>query len=814
MKQRTLFLFVPLLAAAQVAGPLDGGGYLLPSGWKIRPAGKQVALETLPIAVRLLPDARSALILHTGNRTPALTLHQLPDGEVLSRVEMKDAFLGLVLAGDRVYAGGGSTGGVHRFSLRDGKLSGATLLPTNAGPVQPGESFIGDLTLSADGRTLYAADIQKNEIALLDAASGKLIARWKSVRMPYKILPDPDRPEVLVSSWSGGEVARHAASDGAIAQKIAVGAHTTDMLWQGRQLFVAAAHTNTVFVLESPANGTLRIAERLSVAMTPRQPLGMTPSALTLSPDRKTLFIACSDANAVAVADVGSRPARIRGFLPTGWYPTATELLPDGSLLVLNGKGLRSWPNPKGPTDSMDRRKMTREERAQVQYVGTIQTGGYSLIPPFDAARLTAHTRTVFENSLYQDAKLDNAGVPAGNPIPTRPGQPSPIRHVIYIVKENRTYDQVFGDLEKGNGDPSLLLFDEKCSINHRKLAREFVLFDNFYVNGDVSADGHNWSAGAISPDFTNKIWPNMYGGRDAKMSLYYGRPPVNHTEAAARPHAGYIWTRAFEAGLTVRNYGWLTKLREEAKTGEDQVLDAESKQLLANTNRLFRGYDVNYPDRERMKFFLADLKKFERTGEMPRLIVMRLGNDHTAGLRAGAPTPRAMFADNDLAFGQLVEAVSKSRFWKETAIFVLEDDAQAGPDHVDSHRSIAFVISPYTKRKVLDSGMYNTVSMLRTIGLILGTKPLTHFDAAATPMWTAFTATPDLTPYTAATPLISLNERNPAGTPLARRSARLDLDEADLIDDQEMNDILYRGIRGIPAPAPLRSYFTPALGR
>jgi hypothetical protein len=293
-------------------------------------------------------------------------------------------------------------------------------------------------------------------------------------------------------------------------------------------------------------------------------------------------------------------------------------------------------------------------------------------------------------------------------------------------------------------------------------------------------------------------------------MSLYYGRPPVNHSENAARPHGGYLWTRAFEAGISVRNYGWLTKYRAEAKTGEKQILDAESKQLLEVTNPLFRGFDVGYPDMERMQFFLSDLAEFEKKGEMPRLIVMRLGNDHTSGLKAGAFTPRAMFADNDLSLGRLVEGVSKSRFWKETAIFVLEDDAQAGPDHVDSHRSPAFIISPYSKRRQVDSTMYNTVSMLRTMELILGLKPMTHFDAGARPMYTAFVSKPDLTPFIAEKPRVSLTERNPGGTSLAARSARLDFSEADLIDDHELNEILWQGIKGVPSPAPRRSIFYP----
>jgi hypothetical protein len=249
---------------------------------------------------------------------------------------------------------------------------------------------------------------------------------------------------------------------------------------------------------------------------------------------------------------------------------------------VLNGKGRRSYPNPAAP-------RKEGEQRQVFPHAGKLQMGSLSIIEPFDHQALDTYTHRTLENSPYRDQLLDDAGVPEGNPIPTAPGKPSPIRHVIYIVKENRTYDQVFGDMPGGNGDPSLVLFSEESSVNHRKLAREFGLFDNFYVNGDVSADGHNWSAGAIAPDMTNRLWPNLYSGRPGRFSLYWRRPPVNHTEEASRPHGGYLWTGAFRKRLAVRNYGWMTKLRREAKTGEDQVLDAESKELLASTNRLFR---------------------------------------------------------------------------------------------------------------------------------------------------------------------------------------------------------------------------------
>jgi hypothetical protein len=298
------------------------------------------------------------------------------------------------------------------------------------------------------------------------------------------------------------------------------------------------------------------------------------------------------------------------------------------------------------------------------------------------------------------------------NPIPNRPDQQSPIQHVIYIVKENRTYDQVLGDLGKGNGDPSLTLFGEAVSPNHHKLAREFVLLENFYVSADVSADGHNWSTAAIAPDYVQKLWPNSYGGRRKRYD-YEGSDP------AATPPAGYIWTNAAAAGVSMRNYGYFVNNRPEPGPNGEQVITVRDSTLNPVTNFRFRGFDLSYPDVERAKVFLGDLAQFETNREMPRFILLRLGNDHTSGTKAGAVAPRSAVADNDLALGMIVEAVSKSRFWPTTAIFVLEDDAQNGADHVDSHRSPAFIISPWARRGAIDSTLYNTTSMLRTMELI-----------------------------------------------------------------------------------------------
>jgi phospholipase C len=396
---------------------------------------------------------------------------------------------------------------------------------------------------------------------------------------------------------------------------------------------------------------------------------------------------------------------------------------------------------------------------------------------------------------------MDDAGVPAGSVVPARPGGPSPIEHVIYIVKENRTYDQVLGDLGTGNGDPSLTLFGEEISPNHHKLAREFVLLDNFYVNADVSADGHNWSAAAIAPAYVQRMWPNSYGARRRHYDYEGG-------ERAALPPAGYIWTNVLAKGLPMRNYGWWCTNMTPAPESGRQIKVVRDPSLEPHTNMEYRGFDLEYRDTERAKVFLKDLEQFESANSMPRFMVMRLGGDHTSGTTAKRRSPRSAMADNDLALGMVVEALSKSKFWAKTAVFVLEDDAQNGPDHVDSHRSPAFVISPYTRGRGIDSTAYTTTSMLRTMELILGLFPMTLHDAGAKPMHAAFRAEADMRPYEKVEARVPLDERNPEASPTAMRSKQLDWSEADRIDDNELNSILWLAMKGNEPPAPVRSYF------
>jgi len=795
------------------------GSFLLNSGWRVRPAGKQIPVGTFPMSSALAPGGRQLLVLNGGYMPPSISVLDTAEGRELSRVPLADGWLGLTFApdGKHVYVGGGSRASVFEFAWENGTLIPARTFVVADEKTRKHDDFIGDVVFSPDGRLLYAADLYKDTIVVINPQSGRVIERLKTLRRPYRILFNPDGKSFFVSSWSGGSVAHHQTSNGDILSTVRVGPHPTDMVWSAKKpeapeepggytyiarLFVSVANTNGVRVIGVSESGELRVIENINVSLEPREPAGMTPSALALSKVEDRLFVVCSDANAVAVVDLTEERSRVLGFVPTGWYPTAVQSLPDGKLAVLNGRGLRSYPNPQGPNPSK-KAAPAHQGLSAVQYVGRIQTGTVSLVEPFDTQQLDAHTKTVMSCSRYRDTLLFDAGVPAGNPVPTRPGDPSPVEHVIYIVKENRTYDQVFGDLKEGNGDPSLVLFGEQVSPNHHKLAREFVLLDNFYVNSDVSADGHNWSTAAIAPDYVQKMWPNSYGARRRHYD-YEGQEPANS------PPAGYIWTNVLAAGLSMRNYGYSVNNLPRGELSGVQASGVRDSVLAPVTNLHYRAFDLSYPDVERAKVFLSDLAKFEASGKMPQFIVMRLGNDHTSGTAPGRIAPLSSFADNDYALGMIVEAVSKSKFWPTTAIFVLEDDAQNGADHVDSHRSLAFIISPYVKRHSVDSTMYNTVSVLRTMELILGLRPMTHFDAAARPMFHSFQPVPDARPYIAEKPRIALDQRNPAASPTASRSLRLSFEDADQIDDDELNAILWAAVKGSRTPPPpSRSYFS-----
>ncbi len=781
---RTVAVFVVALGwslgatapAPTRVGLQPDGSVLLPTGWKLAPAGQQIPTSTLPTTAVVSPEGEFLVVLHSGCLPPTVVVFDLSSLKPVAEAEVEGAWRGLAFSPENklLYVSGGASGRVYEFALqRGGQLERRRVFNLDPESGSSERPFLGDLAFSPDGRLLYVTSLSTNQVIVVNPRSGWVVDRFRTARQPYALLFDSKGEWFFVTSWSESSLHRHRASDGAHLEQLRLARQPMGMAlsrfrppgseaepaaeWAMR-LFVAVSNTNRIYVVGVSDTGTLTLAETVQVSPWPWQPPGMLPTAVASSPDGKLIYVVCSGGNAVAVLDVSEKRSRVAGYIPTGWFPTQVVPLADGRLVVLNGKGLGSAPNPNGPSP-------LREPQAPQQalshdgFVGRLLRGSLSVIPPVEPNRLFQWTRQVLRNSPYSDQKLAQVEIPEGNPIPpgskVPPERTSPIRHVLFIIKENRTYDEIFGDIREGNGDPSLAIFGEAVTPNHHKLAREFVLFDNFYACGAVDADGWNWTTGAIAPAYVELLWPSVYSGRRKQYDFFGQALP-------SIPPAAYLWTNAAAAKRSLRNYGLLVENLAAKELGQIQVKAVRDPVLRGVTNLYFRGFDLDYPDVERAKVFIEDLRQMEQRGEMPQLVLMHLGNDHTAGTMPGKIAPRSAVADNDLALGMIVEACSRSRFWRQMAIFVVEDDAHGGSDHVDAHRTVALVISPYARRKTVDSTFYNTVSMLRTIELILGLNPMSHYDAGAMPMWTAFTSTPNFQPYTAEPARVPLDERNP----------------------------------------------------
>ena len=796
---------VSAISVASFGGEIPGyrgkGVTLLPNGWRIAPAGRHVMVGDLPLAMLVSPDGRWALVSNNGYAKPTLTIVDLKSLSVLEKTEVADAWLGLAWHPDhkRIFVSGGADGNVREFLWEFGKLKlGKTLAVGTAIP----EGFLGGIAVAPDGGRLYAVDVLGKRLSALDLASGEAVKRVELAAEPYACLVSADGSTLYVSLWGAAKVLLFDADTLTPRGEVTVGEHPNAMVLSpdGARLFVACANTNSVWALDL-ASRTAR--EQISIALTPGAPEGSTPNALDVSPDGRTLLVANADNNTVAVVDVAKPSAsRVEGFLPTGWYPTGVRFTPDGrQILVLSGKGLASMPNPRGPQPGA--------EGDRSQYVGAMLTGALSVLPVPGPEALAAFTKTVHRVTPGGAASEPaSPKPPRSSPIARRAGKESPIRHVFYVIRENRTYDQILGDMPKGNGDASLCLFGEDATPNAHALAREFVLLDNFYVNAEVSYDGHSYSTAAYATDFTEKVWPMNYAGRGGKY-LSEGRGEMRNAYGnVTAPARGYLWDACARAGVSFRSYGEFGHRGEtEDDSGQGPVV-ASVPGLEGHMSPRYPTWNLAIPDGRRIDAWLEEFREFEANGKLPRLSIFHLPNDHTAGTRAGSWTPRAMIAENDLALGRLVEAVSKSRYWKDSVIFVLEDDAQDGPDHVDAHRSVAFAISPYTRRGALDSTLYTTASMLRTIELILGLPPMSQYDAAATPMHAAFASRPDLTTYAARPARVPLDEKNDPKAYGSAASGAMNFEEPDRTPELELNEIVWKSVRGAesPMPPPVRS--------
>ena len=788
------------LGGRRLPGPQLDGTVLLHNQWSLRPAGNQLELGDFPVNIAMHPSKDFAAVLCAGQSTHEVIIVDTKDREIVCRSVIPQGFFGVTFdrAGSRVFASGAEYEIVHAFDFQDGQLGTHTEIPI----VDPKSEFVpAGMTTSFDDKTLYVCGSWGDKLAIVDidrtrttTNSQRQFVDLPKDSFPYVPLLSSDGKTLYVSLWGASSIAVIDLQSLSVRATWKTPSHPTEMVLtpDNATLFVACSNSNQVADIDTATGETRQL---ISVSLHPNSPPGSAPQSLALSPDAKTLYVASANNNAVAVVDVATPgEAESEGFIPTGWYPTGVRAYGDG-IFYLSGRGLSPKSNRFGPRPGVKVNEGVRE------YIAGLYKGSLGYVRKISESSLKKLTADAV-NSAPLRSDFTALGSPErGNPVPAKLGDPSPIKYCIYVIKENRTYDQVFGDMPEGNGDASLCLFGEDVTPNQHALSREFVLLDNFYVNAEVSANGHEWTMGAYCTDFVENVWRLTYRKQAPNRKLTY---PAEGAFDAATPAGGYLWDKCFEAGVTFRTYG------EWVRREKDGQLKPNAKALEGHFDPEYEPYNLEYPDVKRAERFLAELKRYELAGDMPRMQVVRLGNDHTMGTRRDKPTPRAMVAENDLAVGTLIEGLSKSKFWAQTAVFVLEDDAQNGSDHVDAHRSTALVISPYSRSRGVDSTMYSTCSMLRTMGLILGTKPMSQYDASAMPMFNCFNIKPDTTPYTLRPARIDINEKNQQAAWGAQVSEDMDFAEADAADDLLLNEIVWRSVKGPDSamPAPVRATF------
>src|SRR5213595_2258251 len=752
-----------LLATRVVPGRLRDGTTLLPSGWRIRPAGRSVGVGTLPLGLVTLSDG-SLMVANNGYGPNGLMRIDPVKGAVVWQKTLP-AWLGLARSGgdwrDTVWVSGAGSNRVFRLAWQ----GGMTWTLDSVALAAPGARlFPAGIALVRQRGLVAVVGNQNDSVYLIDAAT---LARRGAVavgRRPYGAVADSTH--LYVSEWGDStlSVIDLSASPPARGTTLFVGPHPSALALRGTDLYAALAGANAVARVDL-RTGT--VVEQLAVALSPHAATGSDPNALALSPDGRTLYVAMAGNNAVAVVRIGRTGMRVAGLIPAGWYPTAVATSSDGrTLFVANGKGNGSGANRDGT------------------YIGNVITGSVSIVPVPDDATLARYTRDVYALSPYSNPRLRNVAA-------DRPSARPPVRHVVYIIRENRTYDQVFGDVRGANGDPELAIFNDSITPNAHAIARRWVVFDNFYVDGEVSADGHEWSDRAFAGDYNEKTWPQIYGhGRN--WDLEDGDDLVN-------PHGAYLWDAARRKGLWVVNFGE----RSETDSGPGGSTHTKLSGLDSITVTSYHAFRLEIRDTTRARLFAGSVARWDRQGPLPTVVFLWLPRDHTYGRAVGQPTPRSMVADNDLALGQVVERLSLSPAWDSLAVFVLEDDAQNGPDHVDAHRSVLLVASPYAKSGVVDSTFYTTSSVLRSIELILGLAPLSQYDAGATPLWNAFARRLDSTPFTALPNTWPLDQLNPRA--FRSRIPARDLAEADAADEALLNWEIWTSVRPGSTPPPIR---------
>jgi YVTN family beta-propeller protein len=811
---RLVAVAVTLLAAgaAQAAGPRAigpattarphaiAGGFDLPNGWRITPAAQNLG-STGDLVMKMVtaPDGRAVIAVNSGYLPHGLTVIDPKSRKIVQRIPMASTWLGLAWSpdGKTLYVSGGNNAGsktqakapIYAFSYAAGRLSAQPVAQFDETWAMDKVGWAG-VAHHPTKPLLYAANrgvgMDATPVVVFDANTHALVARIAVDVSPYELVFSKDGSRLYVSNWSSRTVSVIDTALNKTIGTIPVGSNPNDMvLGADGRLYVACSGDNTVHVIDTRTGA---VVEKISTTLHPRAPEGATPDALALDRARSLLYVANADNNDVAVIDV-KKPGRseVKGFVPVGWYPSALAIAEKGGALYIGaGKGEAAYPTPHGPHAPGGAKESIKS--LQVSTLERLPLAGL-------AKRLPALTRQAVANSPYRDELLTQARAPAApSVVPRAVGAGSPIQHVIYVIRENRTYDQVLGDLGRGDGDPSLALFGRKITPNAHALSEQFVTLDNLYADGEVSVDGHSWSNAAYASDYNEKTWPSNYADRsDVKPAPAYYAP------------AGYSWDLARRKGLTYRNYG---EFGRRVSTGDTMQPAPGADGLWGHLNSDYIGFNAR--DRDNLAVFLKEFDAYEANFDspdagkrLPNLVVMSMGEDHTRGAQAGAFTPVAMVADNDWAVGQLVERVSHSKYWASTAIMIIEDDAQDGADHVDARRTVGLVISPYIRRGTVDSTLYSTSSFLRTMELLLGLPPMSQYDAAANPLYAAFGDKPDLTPYVGKPAEVDLFAKNTSRTPGADESAKMDFSEPDRAPMRKLNEIIWKAVNGPDAKVP-----------
>ena len=795
------FLSLTFLGFSQVITPNLPGIYkdytLLPNGWKLTPAGTQVPIGELPLNMVVTKDEHYAITSNSGMGVNSLSVVNLTTQQEVQRLIVHNTWVGLTFGKNdkTLYVSGGNDNKILIYHFKDGHLS-------PEGSIKVGEKFPkGKISLTGlaywkKKNRLLAVSQKSNALYVIDLKNKSVIKKISMAGKCYDVVINHAQNTAYVSLWGKAAVAEINLNNFSISHVYATGDHPNQMALSHNdsRLFVANANNNSVSVLDLKNK---KLSETLNTALLPGLPFGSTPNSVALADNDQKLIVANADNNYLAVFDISETAhAKNLGFIPTGWYPTSVKYLPENNeLLVTNGKGIASRANPNGPIPTKKKPKNWKDN-----YTGTMLKGTLSIISFPDAKQLSLLSKQVYKNTPFTQKKETTASAQHVIPVKHQPAGSSKIKHVFYIIRENRSYDQVLGDVAEGNGDSSLCLFGRQITPNAHQLALDYTLYDNFYVDAEISADGHNWSTAAYATDYVEKLWPVNYGHRGASYDFEGGVP-------AAAPSSGYIWNDVMSHHKTFRNYGEFLKFQKKDKSGNYIPND---KDLDAVTCKKFSGFNLSVSDFTRYKVWVKDFDSLLNINAVPAFSLMRLPNDHCWGTRVGKLTPRAYVAQNDYALGLIVDKISHSKIWKESIIYVLEDDAQNGPDHVDAHRSVLLVIGPYVKRHFVDHTLYTTSGVLKTMELVLGLPPMTQFDLSANPILQSITDSADFSPYSFIAPKIDIHKKNLKTAYGAKLSKKLNFTHADAIPDGEYNKILWKAIKGKEAvvPAPVHSAF------